>query len=69
MFTRILTVEERAAIKKYLASDGAREQKIRDLVYRANKHKVVSTVEQDLTLLRRLLTAYQKSRSKTTLHL
>jgi diaminopimelate decarboxylase len=62
MFTRILTTKERDAIKKYLTNDGAKGQKIRDLVYRANKHKVVSTVEADLALLRKLLLSYERSR-------
>ena len=58
MFTRILTAEERTAIKKYLAKDGEKEAKVRDLAYRANKH--VLTIEQDLELIHRFLSAYRK---------
>jgi len=58
MFTRILTAQERAAIKKYLAKDGEKEAKVRDLAYRANKH--VFTMEQDLELIHRFLSAYKR---------
>jgi glutaredoxin 2 len=58
MFTRILTTEERAAIKKYLAKDGEKEHNIRNIMWRTKKH--LATIEADLTLLRKLLAAYGK---------
>ena len=58
MFRRILTAEERTAIKRYLAKDGEKEQRVRTIVYESKKH--LPTIEADLTLLRKLLAAYAK---------
>jgi hypothetical protein len=58
MFTRILTSEERAAIKKFLAADGAKEHRVRNVVYRAKKH--LPQIESDLALMKRLLARYDK---------
>jgi len=59
MFRRIFSAEERAAIKRYLAKDGEKEQKIRTIVYESKKH--LPTIEADLVLLRKLLAAYRKA--------
>jgi ribosomal protein S24E len=59
MFRRILSAEERTAIRKYLAKDGEKEHKIRNIVYESRKH--LPTIEADLALLRKLLAAYRKT--------
>jgi ribosomal protein S24E len=58
MFRRIFTVEERTAIKRYLARDGEKEQRVRTIVYESKKHLPI--IEADLALLRKLLAAYGK---------
>ena len=45
------------AIKRYLAQDCAKEQKIRSIVCLSKKH--LPTIEADLVLLRKLLLAYK----------
>jgi hypothetical protein len=58
MFTRILTSEERATIKKFLTADGAKEHRVRNIAYRARKY--MPQVEADLVLLHKLLNRYEK---------
>jgi hypothetical protein len=58
MFRRIFTAEERAAIKRYLAKDGKKEQKIRTVVYLSRKYLPI--IEGDLVLLHKLLAAYKR---------
>jgi ribosomal protein S24E len=58
MFRRIFTAEERTAITKYLAKDGEKEQRIRTIIYESKKR--LSTIEADLTLLRKLLSTCRK---------
>jgi ribosomal protein S24E len=58
MFRRIFTAEERVAIRRYLAKDGKKEQKIRTIVYVSRKH--LPMIEADLVLLHKLLAAYKR---------
>jgi predicted HAD superfamily phosphohydrolase len=62
MFTRILTGEERTAIKKFLAADGAREHRVRNIAYRTKKH--LPQIEADLALMKKLLARYSESRGR-----
>ena len=58
MFRRILTAEERTAIKRYLAKDGEKAQPIRMLVNRARSN--MPAIKSDLALLEALLETYSK---------
>jgi ribosomal protein S24E len=62
MFTRILTESERKAIGKYLRKDGEKEAAVREIVYRSRKH--LPQIEKDLALLRELLEAYERNKTK-----
>lgn len=50
---------DRAAIKKFLAADGAKEHRVRNIAYRARKY--MPQIEVDLVLVRRLLNKYDKA--------
>lgn len=59
MFTRILTAEERLVIRKYLAKDGAKEDAIRKIAYRARRF--MPQIDADLALMRKLLERYAEA--------
>ena len=62
MFTRVLTVLERRRIKTYLKQDGEREAAIRKIVNRGKVY--LPQIEQDLQLLKELLEAYARNKTK-----
>ena len=62
MFTRILTDLERRRIKAYLKQDGERDLPIRKIVNRGKTY--LPQIEADLALVKELLTAYERNKTK-----
>jgi predicted HAD superfamily phosphohydrolase len=62
MFTRILTADERAAIKQFLAADGTKEHRVRNIAYRTKKH--LPQIEADLALMKKLMKRYYRPQGK-----
>jgi hypothetical protein len=62
MFTRILTDLERRQAKTYLKQDGERTLNIKILALRARKH--LPQIEADLALVKELLSAYERNKTK-----
>jgi len=62
MFTRVLTENERKKIRAYLKADGKRDNIIRTLVMRGKRYE--KTILDDLDLLRRLITEYEKQKTR-----
>jgi hypothetical protein len=62
MFQRILTEKERRHAKAYLKANGEKGSIVRSLASRAKKH--LPTIEADLTLVKELLQAYERNKTK-----
>jgi hypothetical protein len=62
VFTRILTDLERRRIKTYLKQDGERDMPIRKIVNRGKTY--LPQIESDLALVKELLAAYERNKTK-----